>query len=36
MLSPIEKWKLYISSYIPLYFLILIKEYNQFFDRERQ
>lgn len=32
MLSPIEKWKLYISSYIPLYFLILIKEYNQFFD----
>lgn len=32
MLSPIEKWKLYLSSYSPLYILILIKEYNQLFD----
>ncbi|EGO5055061.1 hypothetical protein ACX35A_002312 [Enterococcus faecalis] len=27
MLSLSEKWKLYISSYLPLYFLLLVKEY---------
>lgn len=29
MISITEKWKLYISSYLPLYFLILVKEYKQ-------
>ncbi|TFI61425.1 hypothetical protein CKN63_12415 [Carnobacterium divergens] len=32
MLSIPEKWKLYISSYLPLYFLILVKEYKQVFN----
>lgn len=32
MLSTAEKWKLYISSYLPLYLLILIKEYKQVID----
>ncbi|MGX2946108.1 hypothetical protein [Enterococcus alishanensis] len=29
MLSITEKWKLYISSYLPLYFLVLLKNYKQ-------